>query len=166
MTSLFRRIVAGAVGGAVGTLAMDLVWYRRYRQDGGDAAFPEWEFSSGTDSFEDASAPGKVGKRLADAVGIDLPAHLAGATTNVMHWATGIGYGVGHGLLQHRRGTLSGGGMTGVGAFANSYATLGALGIYEPIWDYDLETIWDDLSAHLVFGLVTAVTYRALTDGS
>jgi len=56
--------------------------------------------------------------------------------------------------------------MTGAGAFTNSYATLGALGVYEPIWEYDRETLLKDLSAHLVFGLGTGLAYRALADSS
>lgn len=36
--------------------------------------------------------------------------------------------------------------LTGAGAFANSYATLGAIGVYEPIWEYDTETLAQDLS--------------------
>jgi hypothetical protein len=52
-----------------------------------------------------------------------------------------------------------------VGAFANSYAVLGALGIYQPIWEYDADTLRDDLTAHLVFGAATAVAYRVLARG-
>jgi hypothetical protein len=82
-----------AVAGVVGTTVMDLVWYPRYRRDGGDDGFLDWEFATSTASFDEASAPGQVGKKLADAVGIDLPAEAAGRTTNIMHWLTGIGYG-------------------------------------------------------------------------
>jgi hypothetical protein len=35
------------------------------------------------------------------------------------------------------------------------------LGVYKPIWKYDLETLAKDLSAHLVFG--TATAFRLLT---
>jgi hypothetical protein len=40
---------------------------------------------------------------------------------------------------------------------------LGALArrLYKPIWEYDLPTLWKDLSAHLVYGLGTAATFRA-----
>lgn len=162
MSGMLSRIVRGAIAGAVGTLAMDLVWYRRYRRGGGDESFPDWEFATEVTSFEGASAPGKVGKRIADAVGVELPDRAAAATTNVMHWLTGLGYGAGHALLAHRRGFLRGGALTGAGAFTNSYATLGAIGVYEPIWKYDVETLAKDLSAHLVFGLATGTTYRLL----
>jgi hypothetical protein len=36
------------------------------------------------------------------------------------------------------------------------------LGVYEPIWKYDLETLGKDLSAHLVFGTVTAAAFCVL----
>jgi hypothetical protein len=39
-----RRAVRGAIAGAVGTAAMDLVWYRRYRGGGGGKdSFLRWE---------------------------------------------------------------------------------------------------------------------------
>ena len=163
--SLLSGATAGVVAGAVGTLAMDLVWYGRYRRSGGEDGFTDWEFATSTLSFDEASAPAQVGRRAAGAVGIDLPDEAAAATTNVMHWLTGAGYGVAHGTLLRRRGVLTGGVLTGVGAFANSYAMLGAMGLYEPIWEYDAGTLAKDLSAHLVFGLATAVTGRVLRRG-
>jgi hypothetical protein len=39
-----RCAVRGAIAGAVGTAAMDLVWYRRYRRGGGKDSFLRWEF--------------------------------------------------------------------------------------------------------------------------
>ena len=62
------RMAAGAVGGAVGTLAMDLVWYARHRQGGGTQGFVDWETAAGTTSYEDAPAPGQVGRKLTAAV--------------------------------------------------------------------------------------------------
>jgi hypothetical protein len=162
MGSFVRRLTAGILAGAAGTLAMDAVWFSRYRSAGGTDGFSDWEFATSTASFEQASAPGQVGKKIADAVGIDLPDEAAGATTNVMHWLTGVGYGLGHALMQDRRSVPVGGIATGAGAFANSYATLGALGVYEPIWEYDRDTLVKDLTAHLTFGLATAAAYRLL----
>jgi hypothetical protein len=39
------------------------------------------------------------------------------------------------------------------------------LGVYKPIWKYDLETLRKDLSAHLVFGTATAAAFCLLADG-
>jgi hypothetical protein len=162
MTSVVRKLTTGAVAGALGTLAMDLVWYRRYRRGGGEDRFAGWEFASSTSSFDEASAPGQVGRKLASTLGVTLPDHTAGLTTNVMHWVTGAGYGAAHGLAFSRRGPVAGGLATGVGAFANSYATLGTLGVYRPIWEYDTQVLAKDLSAHLLFGVVTGAVFRAL----
>ncbi len=159
---LGRRLLAGAAAGVVGTVAMDLVWYGRYRRGGGGDGVLDWEFASGTLSFDEASAPGQVGKLVADTVGVDLPDELAATTTNAVHWLTGVGYGMAHGLLADRSGVAVAGLATGLGAVINSYATLGTLGIYEPPWAYDAATLRDDASAHLVFGLATSVAYRLL----
>lgn len=159
---MLGTLVKGALAGAIGTLAMDAVWFRRYRDGGGDQGFTDWEFATDTTSFEDAGAPGKVGQLVAGKAGVDLPDEAAGLTTNVVHWLTGVGYGIGHALSQRRRGVVPGGVLTGVGAFLSSYASLGALGIYEPIWEYDEDTLAKDLTAHLAFGLATAVAFRAL----
>lgn len=156
---LVGTIVKGAVAGAVGTLAMDLLWYRRYRQGGGEDGFTDWEFATGVQDFDNAGAPAQVGRKAASAVGVDLPDEVAGTTTNIVHWLTGIGYGIGHALAPWSDHPVAGGLVTGGGAFANSYATLGALGVYEPIWEYDAEALGKDLSAHLVFGVATAVAH-------
>jgi len=34
-------------------------------------------------------------------------------------------------------------------------------GFYQPIWAYDPRTLWDDLSAHLVYGLATVSAFIA-----
>ncbi|MEX1163643.1 MAG: hypothetical protein WEB03_08690 [Nitriliruptor sp.] len=162
MTSVVRKLTTGVVAGALGTLAMDLVWYRRYRRGGGEDTFAGWEFATSTSSFDEASAPGQVGHKLASTLGVTLPDHTAGLTTNVMHWLAGVGYGAAHGLVFPRRGPVVGGLATGVGAFANSYATLGAMGVYQPIWEYDTQVLAKDLSAHLLFGLVAGAAFRAL----
>ena len=39
------------------------------------------------------------------------------------------------------------------------------LGVYKPIWKYDLETLGKDLSAHLVFGTATAAAFGLLAPG-
>lgn len=153
------RLVGGAVAGLIGTYAMDRLWYRRYREAGGEDSFMEWEIST-ADSFEEASAPAQVGKMVADAIGVELPDSAAGVTTNVVHWATGAGWGALAAALRvvpGMRGARAGI-AAGVAAFATSYVVLPRLGVYDEIWDYDSETIWNDLSAHLVFGATVGVT--------
>lgn len=54
-------IARGATAGLVGTLAMDALWYRHYRRDGGEDGFLSWELSASTDIYEQAGAPAQVG---------------------------------------------------------------------------------------------------------
>ncbi|WCO68167.1 hypothetical protein PO878_05440 [Iamia majanohamensis] len=161
---LAGRVVRGVVAGAVGTLAMDLVWWGRYRRGGGEDGFVDWDLATSTAGFDEASAPGQVGRRVAGAVGVELPDAAAATTTNVVHWATGAQWGALYGLAAGRGGRPSPalGLLLGPTAWGSAYVLLGAAGIYEPIWTYDRETLARDLSAHLVFGLATAATYRLL----
>ena len=46
--------------------------------------------------------------------------------------------------------------------WANGYVVLPAAKLYEPIWKYDVKTLGNDLSAHLVYGLATAAAWRLL----
>jgi hypothetical protein len=162
---LIRDVAAGAIAGVFATAAMDVLWYRRYRTGGGDRDFPTWELSTTAPSFdaEESPAPAKVGKRIADAIGVELPDTSVSAVNNAVHWATGIGWGKAAGLAAARLSlpaTAIGLG-TGVVAWATSYATLVPLGIYEPITAHDRSTLWKDLSAHLLFGAVLGAVLAA-----
>src|SRR6516165_7602522 len=91
--------VTGLVAGAVGTAAMDGLWYLRYRRGGGTQAPLEWEFSAETNSWGEVSAPGQVGHLvLRRLVGPDVPDRWARTTQNVVHWATGTGWAAPLGL--------------------------------------------------------------------
>ena len=50
-------------------------------------------------------------------------------------------------------------------AWLTGYALLPLAGVYKPIWEYNQQTLGEDLSAHLVFGGVTAAVFAALTQG-
>lgn len=164
MGKLTRRVVRGATAGTAGTLAMDLLWWSRHRRAGGEDGFFAWEFAGDVRSFEEASAPGKVGQRAASLVGVELPGHRAATTTNLVHWLTGAGYGVAHALVHAGRGRATQrGAATGLAAVATSYAAMGTLGFYEPVWRYDAATLAKDVSAHLLFGVTVGVTHAILT---
>lgn len=159
-------ILKGALAGAAGMVAMDLVWYKRYRSGGGDQTFAEWEFSSGLDGYDSAPAPAQVGKRVVEGIlDLKLDPGTAGAMNNIVHWGTGLGWGAVHGIVA---GSLSKpraviGLLTGGGAWLASYAALAPLGLYKPIWEYDAQTLWKDLSAHLAFGAGLGIVYRAIS---
>lgn len=159
-----RSMMLGAVAGAVGTLAMDLLWYRRFRAGGGSQEFVAWETSEGTEGFNDAAAPARTAKAVADLVGVHLPESSARTMNNVVHWGTGIGWGEAHGVATSVLGTSSPllGPVTAVVAWATSYAVLPLLGVYKPMREYDRETLRQDLTAHLAFGAALGVTYRLL----
>ena len=155
----------GLLAGAVGTLAMDLVWFRRYRKGGGTDSFVDWEFSAGTKSYEDAGAPAQVGKRVVEGLfHTELPPESAGHMNNAVHWATGLGWGALYSVVagSTRSAHPVAGAALGPGAWAASYALLGLAKLYKPMWEYDPKTLGRDLGAHLVFGLGTASAFRAL----
>lgn len=164
MLRAIRSAITGAVAGMLGTLAMDLVWYRRFRDAGGTQPFTAWETSEGTDGYENAAAPARTAKVVADMAGIELPDSSARTVNNFVHWATGIGWGKAYGVTSSALGTRSPllGPVMGVVAWATSYAVLPRLGVYRPIGEYETDVLWQDLSAHLVYGTVLGVTYRML----
>lgn len=163
---VMRAAIAGSLAGAVGTLAMDLLWYRRFRSGGGEQAFVDWETAAGTTDYEHASAPAKTAQLASQKLlHKDLPDSTARAATNGMHWAMGTGWGKAYGLAAHvlpdtwRPVQAVAFGPT---VFAFSYLALGAAGIYQPIWTYSRGVLWQDFSAHLTYGLTTAAVYQVL----
>jgi len=163
--SIWRSAARGAAAGLVATLAMDILLYRRHRADGGEPGFAAWEFTSSATGFDDDAtpAPAKIGEGIADAVGFDVPDSSVAATSNVVHWATGAGWGSAAGLAATALPPAAAGMLTGMAAWGTSNAALGATGIYEPITSYDRETLWKDLSAHLVFGTVLGLVLSGRT---
>jgi hypothetical protein len=80
-----------------------------------------------------------------------------------VHWVTGAGWGLQYGLLTTRTPhrwilALS----LGPVVWLSSYVVLPLAKVYKPIWNYDAQTLSKDLSAHLVYGIVTASAFTAL----
>jgi hypothetical protein len=161
--SLLGATLRGAVAGALGTLAMDAVWYARYRKGGGDGAFLDWDITRDVQSWDDASAPGQVGRKILEtATGRPVPVERAAALTNAMHWAYGTAWTVAYASLVRGRSRRPAwhGPAFGATVWASDYVTLPLLGLYAPIWTYDVQTLWQDLSAHLVFGSAADLALR------
>jgi uncharacterized membrane protein YagU involved in acid resistance len=80
---------------------------------------------------------------------------------NATHWGFGLAAGAAYGVLigSRRPSKVWYGPPFGAAVWAGGYVVLPQLGVYQPIWKYDLETLWKDLSAHLVFGTTTAAAF-------
>jgi hypothetical protein len=157
--------VRGVAASAPGTLAMDASLYRRYRHNGGNAGFPGWESSEGLVSWESAPAPALAAKRLLeDALDHEISPRYARLLNNATHWGFGLAAGATYGLVlgSRREPKVWYGLPFGAAVWAGGYVVLPQLGVYQPIWKYDLETLWKDLSAHLVFGTATAAAFCLL----
>ncbi len=164
-----KGLTAGALAGVVGTAAMDLLWYWRYKRGGGEDGLFKWEFSSGVDSYEQAAAPAQVGKRLVEGfLQTELEPRTARSMNNVMHWATGVTWGAVHGVLagSTREPRATYGLLTGVVAWTASYAMLAPAKLYKPMWEYPAPVLSKDASAHLVYGLGTGTAFRLLADAN
>ena len=165
--STLATTVRGVAAAAPGTLAMDASLYRRYRHDGGNAAFPGWESSEGLVSWENAPGPALAAKVLLEGVfKREISPRYARLLNNATHWGFGLAAGAAYGLLigSRRRTKVWYGLPFGAAVWASGYVVLPQLGVYKPIWKYDLETLAKDLSAHLVFGTATAAAYSILTN--
>ena len=164
-----RAVVRGAISGAAATAAMDLVLYARFRRGGGKQGLVAWETSESVHTWEDASNPGQVGLLLVKKVTGHKPDDSwARPVSNLVHWATGIAWAAQFGLLR-RRFWRHGWVMNlvfGPVVWLSSYVFLPLLKVYKPIWKYDARTLTKDLSAHMVYGSVTAATFAALTRSS
>jgi hypothetical protein len=159
------NLIRGALAGAVGTAAMDLLWYGRYRRGGGESDFVDWETSAGLDNWDNAAAPAQFGRCVVEKMlHREVPAGQARLTNNVVHWVTGVGWGaifaVVSGLVTRRRWWH--GLVFGAAVWVQSYAVLVPVKLYRPPWEYDLKTVWEDLSAHLLYGLSSATAFRVL----
>jgi len=167
MWRAIQLILLGAVSGAVGTLFMDLLWYWRFRTGGGSQSFIPWETSEGVVGYEDAPAPARTAKAIAAFMKVDLKPSSARFTNNAVHWMTGISWGGALGVIALLLDTPNPalGLLTAVIAWATSYAVLPALGVYKPISQYDRAVLWQDFSAHLVYGATLGLAFWAMATG-
>jgi hypothetical protein len=158
-----KAVVGGLAAGTLGTIAMDLLLYGRYRRDAGRRALIPWEFSADVRTWDQAPAPAQVGKRLYEGLfRRELPDSRAALVNNLTHWGYGILNGASYGILAGSTAVpkIGYGAPFGAGVWATGYVVLPAAGLYQPIWQYDRRVLAKDLSAHLVYGLSTAVAFR------
>ncbi|WP_127502103.1 DUF1440 domain-containing protein [Actinoplanes solisilvae] len=166
-TTPLGAVTRGLIAGAIGTMAMDALLYWRYRRGGGKDDFLSWEFSKTVLTWDDAPAPAQVGRRLFEGLfQRTLPDSQAKLVNNIMHWGYGIVNGGAYGLLAGSlpKARIAYGPFFGAGVWLAGYAVLPPAGLYKPIWEYDAKVLANDLSAHLLFGTVTAATFRGLQE--
>ena len=162
---LSSTIARGLAAGVIGTLAMDLLWYSRYRRGGGEGAFANWEVTRDVEDWDQAPAPAQMGKKLLELVSRrEVPVERAAALSYVMHWAYGTSWTAAYAALLPRRPWWTGPAF-GALVWSSDYIVLPLAGVYEPIWRYDVATLAQDLSAHLVFGTAADGALRVLGRG-
>jgi hypothetical protein len=105
-------------------------------------------------------------KRLLEgALKHEVSGRYARFLNNATHSGFGIANGAGYGLLGSRRKPKVWFGLPfGAAVWAGGYLVLPQLGVYKPIWNYDLKTLEKDLRAHLVFGMATAAAFSLATN--
>jgi hypothetical protein len=85
ISAIGTRAEKGVLAGSLAIAAMDTLLYVRYRRSGGHESPFRWEFSAHVRSWDDASAPGLVGKRLVEGVlGHEVPDTWARPIQNAM----------------------------------------------------------------------------------
>jgi predicted cobalt transporter CbtA len=162
---LLRDVGAGIVAGAIGTSAMDLLLYARYRRDGGKDSLWRWEFAGNVMSWDEASAPGQLARKAWHrATGHEPSDDWARAATNTVHWATGVGWGLAYSALASTtsRRPWTRAFALGPIVWTSGYVLLPLAKVYKPIWKYDARTLAKDLSAHVLYGTAVSVAYWAL----
>src|SRR4051812_31110199 len=155
---LRRGVARGLASGIVGTTAMT-AWQelsaRLFSGDGDGTGGDSLPPARVDDRWAQAPAPARVARLMSlRLLQRDIPVERIGLTTNVMHWAYGVGWGKVYGLVTERSrpAALPGGLAFGAAVWALSYATLVPLRIYEPPWRYSPQVLAEDLSYHLAYG--------------
>lgn len=158
MKTLARGIAAGVIGTALMTAWQETA--AKLKRTMMVTAPRENE-----DPWERAPAPAQVAKRLLEAtLGIKVPAERIPLFTNAVHWGYGTALGGAYGLVQERvrANPALMGPAFGAGVWAQSYATLVPMGLYQWPWRYSAKTIAKDISYHLAYGAGTAAGYELL----
>ena len=137
---------------------------RRYRRDGGKDSLWRWEFAGDVMSWDDASAPGQLGRKAAAVryTGHEPPDEWARRHNE--HRALGDRRRMGRAIRavgEHDLQPPVGAALAlGPVVWLSGYVVLPLAKVYKPIWDYDARTLAKDLSAHLLYG--TAIARRLL----
>ena len=153
--ALWKGILAGAVGGAVGTFAMNyahIAYAKVEKKVTGDEG-------NETDSSESESAPVKAARKIAEPV---IRRNLTKAEKElggqVMHWVMGVGSGATYGAIATSSPAVTMGAGLPFGAVLWALAdeiAVPAAGLSEPPTEVPVSVHTEALTSHLVYGLVT-----------
>jgi hypothetical protein len=156
---LARGIAAGVVGTTCMTALQEATGRLRHSMTVNADAMSDGE----VDPWSKAPAPAQLAKRVIESVsGRELSRRRVPLLTNAVHWGYGTALGGLYAVVQGALPQGARGPLFGLGVWAQSYATLVPLGLYEWPWHYPAKTIAKDVSYHLVYGTGTAAGYRLL----
>jgi hypothetical protein len=160
--TLGRGIAAGLIGTACMTALQEIsLRMKRHAVVG----MKYQEETEQDDPWKRAPAPAQLLKLAVEkATGVEPDPVAIPLYTNVMHWGYGTGLGAAYAVAERRlrlKPALAGPAF-GLGVWAQSYATLVPLGLYEWPWHYSAKTIAKDLSYHLTYGAGVAAGYELL----
>lgn len=149
-------VVLGAGAGLAGAMLKDQVQKLMSRATGEDGDGQE------PSSWEETSAPARVGRRMIEGVfKRDVPFEQH----DKVMWATHLGYGATWGAMYGivessvRPHTVAHGLALGATVWGAAYVLLPAAKLYKPIWEYPPSTLAKDLSYHLAYGLGVALAF-------
>lgn len=152
-----RGLATGVVATGVMTIAQELVAKLQSSGGGGGGDEPP--------SWDDASAPAEVGRRIIEGVfQKDAPPEMIPTLTNAMHWGYGVGWGAAFGLVQGtvRHRALGNGLGFGMAVWGASYLQLIPMGLYEPPWKYGVQALATEGGFHLAYGLGAGLGWSAI----
>lgn len=152
-----RDLAAGALAGAVGTLALDAVTYLDIAGRG----------------REPSSVPASVAGRIADEAGVDLgddehAGNRREAIGALMGYATGVAFGACYGYVRGRRRRLPSvvsGAALGAFVMAATDASATLAGATDPS-EWSGADWLADLVPHAAYGIVTALAFDRLSSSS
>ncbi len=142
-----RGLVAGAAGSGLMT-AVQTAYYK----------------ATGT---EPSSTPGEVGRRIVEGVlQREVPEERMNLLNQGMHWLYGTLWGIPYALVSGSRRSpepvARGAVALGLAVWGASLVQLPAMKLAPPVWKYPPQQLAMDSGFHLVYGLGTALAFRAL----
>jgi hypothetical protein len=161
--AIARGLAAGLIGTACMTALQEVMAKRRRARMPAPLGVTE-----DADPWSHAPAPAQLAKRVVEGL---LQREISPAQiplfTNAMHWGYGTALGAVYGIAESSFPGKPGvrGPLFGLGVWAQSYATLVPLGLYEWPWHYRKGAIAKDVSYHLLYGTGTALGFRLVSNG-